>query len=266
MKWLRAAWRAVGPPAVTVVVLVGLWQAAVMVSGVAEYLCPSPVQVWAGFIERRAVLLAATGRTAVATFAGFGLAGLIGVVVGTVLASVGVLRRGVYPLTNLLQMVPVVAVAPLLTIWFGYGLSAVVASAVIVAVFPVIANTVDGLRSVEPALGELFDIYGASRWQRWRKLEIWSALPGIVTGLRIAAGLSVIGAVIGEFVSGYAGDEAPIGIVIMTAIREARTDLVFAAILLSAVVGFALFGAVSLFGHLVLRRWHASGRTDAREV
>ncbi len=256
----RTLWRSVLPPAVTVVVAVALWQLAVMLTGVAPYLCPSPLDVFQAFVERREPLLAATGLTAAATLIGFGSATVLGITIGTVLASVGILRRGVYPLTNLLQMVPVVAVAPLLTIWFGYGLSAVAASACIVAIFPVIANTVDGLRSVDPNLRELFALYGASRSERWLKLELPAATPTIITGLRIAAGLSVIGAVVGEFVSGFAGANAPIGIVILTAIREARTDLVFAAILCSAVVGFTLFGLVSGVGHLVLRRWHASSR------
>lgn len=257
---MRSVWRAAGPPLVTVAIAIALWQGAVMLTGVPPYLCPSPIDVARGFAERHEMLLAATGTTAAATLIGFGLAASIGIAVGTLLASVGVLRRGVYPLTNLLQMVPVVAVAPLLTIWFGYGLSAVAASACIVAIFPVIANTVDGLRSVDPGLRELFAIYGAGRFERWLKLELPAATPTIITGLRIAAGLSVIGAVVGEFVSGFAGEDAPIGIVILTAIREARTDLVFAAILCSAVVGFTLFGLVSGVGHLVLRRWHASSR------
>lgn len=248
------------PPAITLMLAIALWQLTVTLTAVPEYLCPSPLQVLDAFIERREALLAATARTAAASFIGFALASLLGISVGTLLASIDLLRRGVYPLTNLLQMVPIVAIAPLLTIWFGYGLDAIIASAVIIAIFPVIANTVDGLRSVDPDLRELFAIYGATRFTRWYKLEMWAALPGIITGLRIAAGLAVIGAVVGEFVSGFAGADAPIGIVILTAIREARTDLVFAAILLSAMVGFSLFGIVSGLGNRALRRWHASSR------
>jgi NitT/TauT family transport system permease protein len=236
------------------------WELAVAATEVPAYLLPAPSGVLAGFVERSDALLAATGRTAAASFLGFGLAASLGITLGAILASFAFLRRGVYPLTNVLQMVPIVAIAPLLTIWFGYGLEAVVASATLVAIFPVIANTVDGMRSVDPGLREIFTIYGASRWQTWAKLELPAATPNIVTGLRVAAGLSVIGAVVGEFVSGFAGADAPIGVVILTAIREARTDLVFAAIGLSAGVGFALFGLVSALGYLVLNRWHASNR------
>ena len=163
-----------------------------------------------------------------------------------------------YPLALLLQMVPLVAIAPLLVLWFGYGLRSTIASACIVAVFPVLASTLDGLRGTDPGLQEIFRIHRAGRLTRWWKLELPSSLPSIVTGCRVAAGLAVIGAVVGEFVSGFAGDRAPLGIVITTGMREARTDIVFAAVGLSACVGFLLFGIVSALGWLLLRRWHAS--------
>lgn len=253
-----SAMRTVGPPLLAVGVALALWSIAVRLSGVPAYLLPGPEAVFAALIDNWATLGPATLRTAGATFAGFGLAAVIGVATGTLLAAVGWLRRGVYPLTNLLQMVPLVAIAPLLTIWFGYGATAVTASACLVALFPVIANTVDGLRGVDPRLIELFEIYRARRWDRWWQLELPAATPAIITGLRIAAGLAVIGAVVGEFVSGFVDSHAPIGIVILSGIREGRTDLVFAAIGLSAAVGFMLFGLVSLGGHLALRRWHPS--------
>ena len=255
---MKRVFRLVWPPALTVVLVLLAWQALVTLSGVRPYLLPSPVDVFSALIAEAGTLWAATLRTGAATLAGFGLSVFIGILSGSVLASFAPLRRGVYPITNLLQMVPLVAIAPLLTIWFGYGASAVIAAACIVSIFPVIANTVDGLRAVDPKLKELFALYGAGPWTTWWRLLLPAATPQILTGLRIAAGLSVIGAVVGEFVSGYMGDQAPIGIVILTGIREARTDVVFAAVLLSAAVGFMLFGLVSGVGHLILRRWHPS--------
>lgn len=257
---MRALWRELWPPALTVAVALCLWQAGVALSGVPAYLLPAPTDVAAAFVADAGGLVAATARTGAATLMGFALAVVGGVLLGAALSAVDFLRRGVYPLSTLLQMVPLVAVAPLLTIWFGYGGQAVVAASAVVAIFPVIAATVDGLRSADPGLVELFDIYGASRWQRWWKLELPSAAPSIVTGARVAAGLSVIGAVVGEFVSGFGGAQAPIGIVILAALREARTDRVFAAIGLSALVGFAVFGLVSVLGHLALRAWHPSAK------
>jgi NitT/TauT family transport system permease protein len=255
---LSRALSALGPPASVVAAALLAWQGAVSLLRPPEYLLPGPLAIAGAFLADAGRLSAAMLRTGLAAAAGFGLAGIGGVVLGSVLAGSRFLRRGVYPLASLLQMVPLVALAPILVIWFGYGGRATVASAALVALFPVLANTLDGLRSVDAGLVETFEVYRASRWDRFWKLGLPWATPAIVTGLRVAAGLSVIGAVVGEFVSGFAGERAPLGIVILAALRESRTDLVFAAVGLSATVGFLLFGAVSAGGWLALRRWHPS--------
>ena len=136
----------------------------------------------------------------------------------------------------------------------------IIASAVIVSLFPVLAATLDGMRSTDPGLVELFQVNRATRLQRWWKLELPWAIPSIVTGLRIAAGLAVIGTIVGEFVGAFAGEDAPVGILITSALRENRTDMVFAAVFVASAVGFVLFGVVSLLGWVLLRRWHASAR------
>jgi NitT/TauT family transport system permease protein len=255
---VRRAIATLFPPAAVVAAALLAWQGAVLVLRPAEYLLPGPLAITRAFLDDAARLGAAMLRTGLAAAAGFGLAAVAGVALGSLLAASPFLRRGVYPLASLLQMVPLVALAPILVIWFGYGSRATVASATLVALFPVLAGTLDGLRSVDAGLVEMFAVYRASRWDRFWKLGLPWATPAIVTGLRVAAGLSVIGAVVGEFVSGFAGEQAPLGIVILAALREARTDLVFAAVGLSAVVGFLLFGAVSAGGWLALRRWHPS--------
>lgn len=225
--------------------LVAAWALICELGQFPEYLLPGPAKVAASAFEHRKILGAALLNTASTALLGFGFAAGSGVVIGSILSAVPWLRRAFYPLANLLQMVPVVAIAPMLTIWLGYGRASAVACATLVALFPVIANTVDGLRSVDPKLRELFAIYGFSASKTWLRLDLPAAAPQIFTGLRIAAGLSVIGTVVGEFVSGYLGQAAPIGLVILGALRESQTPLVFAAVGLSALVGFALFFAVS---------------------
>jgi NitT/TauT family transport system permease protein len=175
-----------------------------------------------------------------------------------VLSSSRLLERALYPYTVFLQTVPIVAVAPLLVLWFGPGQRAVAASAFIVSVFPVIANTLSGLRSADPALRDLFRLYGARRLATLFKLELPGALPHIFTGLRIASGLAVIGAIVGEFVAGFSEGSAGLGILVLAAYRQLRTDLMFAAVLCAAGLGIVLFGAVSLLGARLLRRWHPS--------
>ena len=246
------------PPLAVVAALLVAWDLAVRFLRPSEFLVPAPLAVLGAFLDSRGELLAAAWRTGLSAATGFAIAASCGVLAGSVLAANRFLMRGLYPLATLLQMVPLVAIAPLLVIWCGYGPRTSIASAAIVSLVPVLAATLDGMRSTDPGLVELFEVNRATRLQRWWKLELPWALPSIVTGLRIAAGLSVIGAIVGEFVGAFAGDESPVGILILSAMRETRTDLVFAAVGVAAAVGFALFGLVSLLGWALLHRWHAS--------
>ncbi len=154
---------------------------------------------------------------------------------------------------------PIVAIAPLLVIWFDAGLVSVFLSAFIVSVFPVIANTLAGLLSTDPAarLISSSSIEPAPLQRLW-KLRLPYALPSIVTGLRVAAGLAVIGTVVGEFVAGELGDDEGLGVKIVGAMKTGHTDKMFAAVLIASLLGLALFAAVNGVGHLLLRRWHAS--------
>jgi len=257
--------RAVAWPLLGLAIVLGLWQIGVLLSGVAPYLLPPPTAIARAMWESRDMLAAAMGRTALGAAIGFTCAAAAGILLGSVIALIPFLRRSLYPLATILQMVPVVAVAPLLQLWVDNGLPMAILSAAIVALFPVLAATIDGQASVDPGLRELFKLHGASPLRRWWKLDLPWSVPTTVTGLRIAAGLAVIGAVVGEFVSGYGGTRAPLGIVIQAAMRDARTDLVFAAVALTTVVGFALFGAVSLLGWLLVRRWHASAVNESED-
>jgi NitT/TauT family transport system permease protein len=249
---------AVLPPVAVVAALVAAWEVAVRAVPLDAFVVPPPAAVWRTAIDMRADLAAAGLRTAARAAAGFAIAAAAGVLAGSVLGTSRFLMRGLYPIATLLQMVPLVAIAPMLVIWCGFGPRTAIASAAIVSVFPVLAATLDGIRSVDPGLVELFRVNRATRLARWRKLDLPWALPSIVTGLRIAAGLSVIGAIVGEFVGAFAGDRAPVGMLILSAMRETRPDVVFAAVGTAALAGFALFGAVSALGWLLLRRWHAS--------
>lgn len=265
---MRSTVKALMPPIFAALILCLLWENIVRILEVPVYVLPAPSDMIMVLFERQITgeyifvfLLVSASKTGIAALTGFLLASILGILIGTILASVGVLRRGVYPLANILQMVPIIALAPLLNIWFGYGIIGVSAAACIVSIFPVIANTVDGLRSVDPQLVELFEIYGSSPRQRWRMLELPAALPQIFTGLRIAAGLAVIGAVVGELVSGVLANP-PIGAVIATHLRTGKLEVVFAAILFSAMVGFGLFGLVSWTARHMLGSWHASSQRE----
>lgn len=250
--------RSIFPPVAALLVLLALWEGLVRALGVPAFLLPPPSAVIASGVHDAPELAASAWVTAEAALIGFGLSALAGVLAAVVLSSSRLLERALYPYTLFLQTVPIVAVAPLLVLWFGPGQRAVAASAFIVSVFPVIANTLSGLRSVEPALRDMFRLYGARRIATLLKLELPGSLPHIFTGLRIASGLAVIGAIVGEFVAGFSEGTAGLGITVLAAYRQLRTDLMFAAVLCAAGLGIVLFGTVSLAGTLLLRRWHPS--------
>lgn len=246
------------PPAVALLIFLGAWESIARGLRVPAYLLPPPSAVGAAFRAHAGDLVSAAAVTGRAALLGFALSALLGVLVAVVLGSSRLLSRALYPYTVFLQTVPIIAVAPLLVIWFDPGLRAVAASALIVSIFPVIANTFAGLRAVDPALRDLFRLYGASRLATLLKLELPAALPSIVTGLRIAAGLAVIGTIAGEWVAGFAEDAAGLGVKVLAAHRQLQTDLLFAAVLSASVLGLLMFGMVNLGGWLLLRRWHPS--------
>ncbi|HEX2733077.1 MAG TPA: ABC transporter permease [Polyangiaceae bacterium] len=248
-------------PVVALLLLLGAWEGAVWLLQIPLFLLPPPSAVAGALTHDPHALGQALVTTARAALLGFMGSALFGVSSAIVLSTSRLLERALYPYAVFLQTVPIVAIAPLLVIWFGPGLRAVTVSALIVSIFPVIANTLAGIRAVDPALRDLFQLYGASRLATLFKLELPAALPQIFTGLRVAAGLAVIGTIVGEFVAGFAEDDAGLGIKILAAARQSRTEQIFAAVVLAALLGLGLFSVVGALGSRLLRRWHAAERS-----
>lgn len=255
------------PPVVVFVVVLAAAEVAVRGGWVPSYLVPRPTDVLRvlgvppALLPRPVIfapnptadaadLWAALLETAGASVLGFGLSVTAGLLAAVALSSSAWVQRAFYPYAVFFQTVPIIAVAPLLVIWFGYGLPTIVASAFIVSVFPVIANTLTGLRSTEPALRDLFRLYRAGPAATLLKLRLPSALPNILVGLRIAGGLAVIGAIVGEFIAG-----GGLGAVIDAARTQQRVEKVFAAVLLASLLGVGLLGFLGLLSRLLLRRW-----------
>lgn len=243
----------IAPPLATFAATTLVAEAAIRALDVPPLLLPTPSAVVRAAWNGSGSLLPALASTTGAVLVGLAASALAGILAAVALSTSRWVERAFYPYAIFFQIVPIVAIAPLLVIWFGYGRRAVVAASFIVSVFPVIANTLAGLRSVDPALRDLFRLYGAGRLARLWKLELPWALPSVLTGLRVAAGLAVIGAIVGEFVGG-----GGLGVVVLEAMRQQRTDLVFAAILHASALGLLLFTAVNAASRLLLRRWHAS--------
>jgi NitT/TauT family transport system permease protein len=254
--------RSVVVPGIALVVFLSAWEAAVRACNIPLFLLPPPSAVFLAFAEDPRGLAQALETTGGATLLGFGSSAVLGVAFAVLLSSSRLLQRALYPYTVFLQTVPIIAIAPLLVIWFGPGLRAVTVSALIVSIFPVIANTLAGIRSVDPALRDLFKLYGASRVATLFKLELPAATPQIFTGLRVAAGLAVIGTIVGEFVAGFSENDAGLGIRILAAARQTQTAQIFACVALAALLGLALFTVVGAAGARLTWRWHAAEKPD----
>jgi NitT/TauT family transport system permease protein len=249
----RISARSILPPLIPFVVLTLAGEWVVRSGLVPGYLLPTPSAVLLAIVTNRAELTAAMMRTSASALAGFALSAIAGIAIAVLLASSRWIERAFYPYAVFFQTVPIIAIAPLLVIWFGYGMKTVIASAFVVSIFPVIANTLNGILSTDPALRDLFRLYGATPFDTLLKLRFPAALPQVLTGLRISSGLAVIGAIVGEFIGGDG-----IGSVVDVARTQQKVDKVFAAVLMASLLGLLLFGAINLVSALTLRRWHAS--------
>ncbi len=230
---------------------------AILLTALFEYLCqkevipafllPAPSNVLKAFLEDFDGFKKAFFETTEASGYGLLLSVFVGLLTALVLAISKTIRLMFYPYAIFFQTVPIIAIAPLLVIWLGYGLPTVVASAFIVSVFPVIANSVLGLQSTDPALLNLFKLLGASEWKTLFQLRLPAALPQIMGGVKISAGLSVIGAIVGEFISG-----SGLGGLVDAARNQQRIDRVFASVLLAAFLGILFFSLISFLNRLAL--------------
>jgi NitT/TauT family transport system permease protein len=250
-------------PLAVLAVAILAWDEVVRLRNIPPYVLPSPGLVFATLWADRTLLLDSLLVTLTTTLEGFGLALVGGVGLAVLFNQSRLIEYSLYPYAVILQVTPIVAIAPLLLIYLPQP-AAVLACAWIVAFFPVLANTTLGLRSVDRNLLDLFALYGASRWQVLRRLKLPSAMPFILGGMRIAGGLSLIGAVVAEIAAGSAGAGSGLAYRIAESGYRLNIPRMFAALLLLSVAGVVIFFALSLFSHLLLRRWHESALTPER--
>jgi NitT/TauT family transport system permease protein len=245
-------------PAIVAIVLLTLWQIAVTWYEVPAYLVPSPVRIAETLWLDRVLLLDSLGVTAGIALTALAVAVLAGVAIALLFAQSRWIEASFFPYAILLQVTPIVAIAPLLIIWVKDTRVALVLCAVVVAIFPIISNTTLGLRSVDPGLADLFRMSRATRWQTMARLRIPGALPWFFAGLRIASGLALIGAVVAEFVAGTGGQGAGLAYQILMAGIQLNVPRLFAALALITLAGVVLYLAVGALANLALARWHES--------
>jgi NitT/TauT family transport system permease protein len=244
------------------VALLLLWQLILWIFHVPPYMLPSPRAVARAVGARFPSLLASLAITAVESGTGLVASIVVGVIVALFFAQSRWVRRMLYPYTILLQTVPIVAIAPLILMWVGAGTPAVALIAFIISLAPIIANTTQGLVSVEENLVHLFLMHNATRSQLLFKLRLPHAVPSLFVGIRIASGISVIAAITGEL---YAGSSSVggggLGYSILYASSQLQTDYLFALVLAATVLGFSFFFLVMFLEWYFLHRWHESALT-----
>jgi NitT/TauT family transport system permease protein len=244
-------------PAIVLAAGIALWEGVVRLYAIPPYVLPGPSAVFATLIGDWPVLSRSLLTTLQTTLEGFVAAGIGGVALALLFNQSKWLEYSLFPYAVILQVTPVIAIAPLLLIYLPQQ-TAVIVCAWIVAFFPVLSNTTLGLNSVDRNLAGLFQLYGASRMQTLRYLKLPSALPFILGGLRIAGGLSLIGAVVAEIAAGAAGAGSGLAYRIAESGYRLNIPRMFAALLLLSAAGIVIYGLLALTSHLVLRRWHES--------
>ena len=254
------AWLAYGlPPALLFTAIVGIWYLVSyrLLDRDRRFLLPPPHRVVEiAFLDRAnaEVLLRALGLTAGVAMVGLAVAIVLGITVGVLMSQARWIERAVYPWAVVLQTIPILALVPLIGFWFEFGLFSRVLVCVLIAVFPIISTTLFGLRSVDRSNHDLFTLYGAGRLTRLAKLQWPTALPAIFAGLRISAGLAVIGAIVGDFF--FKQGELGIGALMEVYRQNLRSEQLFGAVILSSLLGIVVFWFFGFLARRVVGSWH----------
>lgn len=250
------------PPVLVFLGITAVWQVAVRLLELPAFLLPAPTQIARTAVLNASALASATAVTAGAALAGFLASALIGSLISFAFSQSLFIRRACFPYAIFLQTVPIVAIAPLIIIWFGTGFHSVVLVAFIVSLFPVITNATTGLTTIDRNLLDLFRLYDASRPQTLWKLRLPAAVPYLVAGLKTSSGLAVIGAIVGEFFAGYGAESRGLGYLIIVTSAQLKTAYLFAAVFCATLLGLLLFSVVGQIGARVLNHWYREQTHD----
>ena len=251
-------WTRIAAPVVVGVVFLLLWHALVSINHVPSYIVPGPLLVFETLLRDWEALFQSLLITLQVTASALLLSVVLGSLLSVLFVQSRLLESALLPYAVILQVTPLVAIAPLIIIWVSDPYDALVICATVASIFPVIANTTVGLRSVDTGLIDLFQLYGASRTQILLRLRVPSAAPYFFAGLRVATALALIGAVVAEFVAGTGGTRSGLAYQILQAGLQLKIPRLFAALFLITATGIVLFLAVSGLSRLALRRWHES--------
>ncbi len=243
------------PPVALFFIVAVIWEGLTLALGIKRYVLPRPSHIATAAWENRSELWGATWLTGQAAVCGFAASLCAGLAIACLFSQSRVIQRSVYPYAIFLQTVPIVGIAPLIVFWFGYGFASVVIVAFIISLFPIITTATAGLTTLDANLSELFELAGASRWQTLVKLRLPQSVPYLVTGAKTSAGLSVVGAIVGEIFAGSGTENFGLGYKMQELNGMLKTDYLFAAIFASTLLGLVIFGAVSWLGTAIMAWW-----------
>ncbi|MBN9450670.1 MAG: ABC transporter permease [Bosea sp.] len=253
-----SVWPRIFAPLVIGVAVLALWEFAVRWNDIPHYVLPGPILVGQTLVADWGTLSGSLWVTLKITFMALAAAIVVGVTLAVLFSQSKWLEMALLPYAVILQVTPIVAIAPLIIIWANDIDLSLLICAWIVAFFPILSNTILGLNSADHNLVNLFELYGASRWQTMRYLKLPAALPYFLAGLKISGGLALIGAVVAEFVAGTGGSASGLAYRILEAGYQLKIPRVFAALVMISLSGIAIFLATSLISYLLLHRWHES--------
>ncbi len=246
---------------ITILVLLAIWEAGVRMSGVREFLLPAPTKIFVEFLASPGYLLMQSLDTLLTTLAGFALAVVLGVIAAIGIVYSRFLDRTLYSLLVAVNAVPKVALAPLFVIWLGTGSAPKIAIAMLIAIFPILIDTVLGLKSTDPEMLDMARVNQASRAKILWKIRFPNALPSLFAGMKVGVSFALVGTIVGEFVAGGSG----LGHVILVAQGSFDTPTVFVALALLCVLGVVLFKVIEIFERRMLS-WHASQRGHSGDL
>lgn len=249
-------------PILTGLVMLALWEILVRAMAIPSYVLPGPIVVAKTLVTDWSTLWPALIVTLRITVQALLAAVLVGVSLALLFSLSRWIELSLFPYAIILQVTPIVAIAPLIIAWVDDVNVSLLICAWLVAFFPILSNTVLGLRSVDRNLLDLFELYGAGRWRTLVDLRLPAALPYFLGGLRISGGLALIGAVVAEFVAGSGGRESGLAYRILESGYQLKIPRMFAALVLISLAGIAIYLVLSLLSHLLLRRWHESALNE----
>ncbi len=252
-RWLKLA-----APFLVGIIFLGGWEAAVRIMAIPPYILPTPSRIIETLISDWPTLAASLRITLAITFSALAAAVVVGGALAILFTQFKWVELALFPYAVILQVTPIVAIAPLIIIWVNDTNLSLLICAWIVAFFPILSNTILGLNSADHNLRNLFELYGATRWQTLRYLRLPAALPYFLAGLKISGGLALIGAVVAEFVAGTGGTASGLAYRILEAQYQLKIPRMFAALTLISLAGVAIFLATSIIAHRLLHRWHES--------